>query len=439
MTERGARDGDEGPALSGPDALGYRRPLPGFSINDRDASAKDAPARHLSDSPALSGAMLRQPTRSGKPRLPDLGIALKSILAFWLLYWALITLRSIALEYPEFWAMLARRTLASLIGAAITFIVYLALRPTRESSLPVKSAVAALLCLPASLMFAGVNYTIFYIYAPVEAARDDPIQDMGWGPVEMAVRSILDTSLSWYFLFAAWAAFFVAMAYARQLREADRRASALAREAQEAQLRALRYQINPHFLFNTLNSLSSLILRRDTDVAERMLMNLSSFFRATLSADPTADVRLEEEIALQRLYLDIERIRFPERLSVRIDVPVEPGGALVPVLILQPVVENAVKYGVARSRAPVTVSITASVEDDELRILVHDDGETPPPVAAADEDEEDEGHGGGTGVGLRNVAERLAARFGARGGVSHGPDSHGGYSVRLFMPVVHDG
>src|SRR5690606_27615328 len=224
---------------------------------------------------------------------------------------------------------------------------------------------------------------------------------------------------SWYFLFAAWAAFFVAMAYARQLRAADRRASALAREAQEAQVRALRYQINPHFLFHTPNSLSPLILRRHIDAPERMLMNLSSSFRATLSADPTADVRLEEEIALQRLYLDIERIRFPERLSVRIDVPAEPGGALVPVLILQPVVENAVKYGVARSRAPVTVSITASVEDDELRILVHDDGETPPPVAAADEDEEDEGHGGGTGVGLRNVAERLAARFGARGGVSH--------------------
>src|SRR5690606_32359526 len=248
MTERGARDGDEGPALSGPDALGYRRPLPGFSINDRDASAKDAPARHMSDSPALYGAMLRQRIRSDKPRLPVLGIALKSILAFWLLYWALITLRSIALEYPEFWAMLARRTLASLIGAAITFIVYLALRPTRESSLPVKSAVAALLCLPASLMFAGVNYTIFYIYAPVEAARDDPIQDMGWGPVEMAVRSILDTSLSWYFLFAAWTAFFVAMAYARQLREADRRADASARRAEEEQVRAHPYSHKPHSL-----------------------------------------------------------------------------------------------------------------------------------------------------------------------------------------------
>ena len=107
------------------------------------------------------------------------------------------------------------------------------------------------------------------------------------------------------------------MSYARQLRAADRHAATLAREAQEAQLRALRYQINPHFLFNTLNSLSSLILSQKTDVAERMLMNLSTFFRATLSADPTADVPLEEEIKLQRLYLDIEQIRFPEAADGR--------------------------------------------------------------------------------------------------------------------------
>ena len=124
----------------------------------------------------------------------------------------------------------------------------------------------------------------------------------------------------------------------------------LAREAQEAQLRALRYQINPHFLFNTLNSLSSLILSKQTDTAERMLMNLSTFFRATLSADPTADVSLDEEIKLQRLYLDIEQIRFPDRLSVEVDVPDALLAARVPVLILQPIVENAVKYGVAKSK-----------------------------------------------------------------------------------------
>ena len=203
------------------------------------------------------------------------------------------------------------------------------------------------------------------------------------------------------------------MSYAKQLRAADRHAAMLAREAQEAQLRALRYQINPHFLFNTLNSLSSLILSQKTDVAERMLMNLSTFFRATLSADPTADVPLAEEIKLQRLYLDIEQIRFPDRLTVEIDVPDSLQSARVPVLILQPIVENAVKYGVAKSRKSVRVGIIASEEAGRLHIKVKDDGE-----AQADDDGE-----GGTGVGLKNVCDRLVARYGNRAGCMHGARS----------------
>jgi two-component system LytT family sensor kinase len=235
--------------------------------------------------------------------------------------------------------------------------------------------------------------------------------------------------LSWYFLFAAWAAFYVAMSYAKQLRLADRHSAMLAREAQEAQLRALRYQINPHFLFNTLNSLSSLILSKKTDTAERMLMNLSTFFRATLSADPTADVSLDEEIRLQRLYLDIEQIRFPDRLAVEVDVPGALLTARVPVLILQPIVENAVKYGVAKSRKPVTVRISAYEEAGRLHIKVKDDGE-----AAVPEDDN-----GSTGVGLRNVCDRLETRYGPRSGCIAGADPDGGYTVHLYMPVVtHD-
>ena len=157
---------------------------------------------------------------------------------------------------------------------------------------------------------------------------------------------------------------------------ADQRAAVFAREAQEAQLRALRYQINPHFLFNTLNSLSSLVLTKRTETAEQMLMNLSTFFRATLSADPTADVPLEEEIKLQRLYLDIEQIRFPDRLTVEIDVPDELLDARVPVLILQPVIENAVKYGVARSRGAGHRSGSPRYEEaGRLHIKVKDNGE----------------------------------------------------------------
>jgi LytS/YehU family sensor histidine kinase len=221
------------------------------------------------------------------------------------------------------------------------------------------------------------------------------------------------------------------MSYAKQLRLADRHSAMLAREAQEAQLRALRYQINPHFLFNTLNSLSSLILSKKTETAERMLMNLSTFFRATLSADPTADVSLDEEIRLQRLYLDIEQIRFPDRLHVEVDVPDALFGLRVPILILQPIVENAVKYGVAKSRKPVTVRISAYEEAGRLHIKVKDNGETVEPAEDAE--------GGSTGVGLRNVCDRLNTRYGARAGCLAGPDPDGGYTVHLYLPVIRGG
>ncbi|HTU11652.1 MAG TPA: sensor histidine kinase [Allosphingosinicella sp.] len=364
-------------------------------------------------------------------RLPDLGMAIKSIIGFWLVYFLLTTLRSIVVQYPDFWEMMSRRGCVSVAGIFITFLLYVALRPVAAMGLNVKAAVAAVLCLPASLAYASVNYYAFYVYAPLHAVKQEQERmAMGWSPFEMAARSILDSSFAWFFLFAAWAAFYVAMSYAKQLRLADRHAAMLAREAQEAQLRALRYQINPHFLFNTLNSLSSLILTKRTDTAEQMLMNLSTFFRATLSADPTADVSLEEEIKLQRLYLDIEQIRFPERLAVEVDVPEALRTLRVPVLILQPVVENAVKYGVARSRKHVTVRISAYEEAGRLHIKVKDDGEIPAETGESE---------GGTGVGLRNVCDRLTTRYGNRAGCLHGPDPDGGFTVHLFMPVVKHG
>jgi LytS/YehU family sensor histidine kinase len=159
-------------------------------------------------------------------------------------------------------------------------------------------------------------------------------------------------------------------------------------------------------------------------------MNLSTFFRTTLSADPTADVSLEEEIKLQRLYLDIEQIRFPERLKVEVDIPDGLRSTRVPILILQPIVENAIKYGVARSRSPVTLRISASEEAGRLHLKVKDDGEQAQPGSA---------DSSGTGVGLKNVCERLVARYGTQAGCFHGADPEGGFTVHVVLPVVrHD-
>ena len=429
---RGGGDSDGGAPLGEADALGYRRPLPEFSMNARGASANDRPRGPFFAGDGLSGAMDKVLPSPLQRRLPDLGLAVKSIIGFWLLYMGLITLRALVLMMPDFWDALARRSIAATFGAAITFLVYLAMRRTALWSLRGKAVMAGLLCLPAALAFTSVNYTLFYLLKPLDPEKLDPVW-RGMSELEMAFRSIVETALSWYFLFAAWAALYVAMSYATQLRAADSRAAMLERQAQDAQLRALRYQINPHFLFNTLNSLSSLVLSQRTDTAERMIMNLSTFFRSTLSADPTADVSLEEEIKLQRLYLDIEQIRFPDRLKVEVDVPEPLLSARVPVLLLQPVVENAVKYGVARSRGAVTVRVSAYEEAGRLHIKVKDDGEVPaePPG--------DEDGNSSTGVGMRNVCDRLVARYGVQAGCFHGPDPEGGYTVHVVLPIVRNG
>ncbi len=247
---------------------------------------------------------------------------------------------------------------------------------------------------------------------------------------EVGVLSqIADQALNGYFFFAAWGALFLALTYAAAVRSAERAAAGYRAAARDAELRALRYQVNPHFLFNTLNSLSTLILKDHRDEAEKMVLNLSTFFRTSLTADPTEDVVLAEEIRLQRLYLDIEEVRFPERLIVDIKIPQELNTACVPCLILQPLVENAIKYGVSRARRPVTVTITAREDSEGLVLSVEDDGD-----ALGDEQTLQ-----GTGVGLKNVADRLKARFGDAAACRYGPLPNGGFGVTIFMPLIRHG
>jgi hypothetical protein len=412
------------------DANGYRRPLrergeAGFSTNGGGASASGGGGRGLPVPDRLDRGMDRGIEESGQRPLAGWRLAVKTIAGYWAFYFLLATVRVFLTDAPGQIEMMRRRVVVALIGAALAGLIYLVLQRFSRSSVRTNIVIAALLSLPAAAVLAAANHYLFYVFAPLDAVWITQAETMKEWSV---TKIVVDGAFQWYFFFAAWAAVHVALSYARQLRAADQRASVLAREAQEAQLRALRYQINPHFLFNTLNSLSSLVLAQRNETAERMLMNLSAFFRSTLSADPTADVPLSEEIGLQRLYLEIEQVRFPERLKVEIEVPEPLMGKRVPVLILQPVVENSVKYGVARSRKPVTVRISAFEEAGRLHLKVSDDGETFDPGDTE----------GGTGVGLANVCDRLKARFGGAAGCLHGPGSEGGYVVHIFLPVVSD-
>jgi sensor histidine kinase YesM len=188
----------------------------------------------------------------------------------------------------------------------------------------------------------------------------------------------------------------------RQLRQ-ERTIADARTTAQQAQLAALRYQLNPHFLFNTLNAISAMIVTRRNEDAEEMTNRLSSFLRGSLQSDPGALIPLESELSLIEEYLEIESIRFGDRLKVVFDCSSEACAAMVPGFILQPLVENAIKYAVAPSPDPVTLRIMGKVEAGMLIVAVEDDG-------AFDHEIPDTT---GVGVGLRNIRDRLAALHGS--------------------------
>jgi sensor histidine kinase YesM len=346
-----------------------------------------------------------------------------SIIGVWVFYLAVNTVRMALAEMPGQLDMLGRRAVVTLFGMGLTALLYLMLRRREAGTTRALVLTVFVAAVPLSVAYAAVNYVAFYVISPnartlAELAKYPASQH---SPLMM----ISDGALNWYFFIVAWGVLWIALAFAERVRHAERQAARYRAEAQTAELRALRYQVNPHFLFNTLNSLSALVLAKRNADAERMIINLSTFFRTSLSGDPAADVPLVDEIAMQKLYLGIEAVRFPQRLVTVFDVPDDLGDVRVPGLILQPLVENAIKYGVAVSPAPVTVAIRARSDGRNLRIIVEDDG-----VAGAGD-----GTGTGFGVGLRNVCDRLAARFGDRARCDAGVLPGGGYRAVLTLPL----
>jgi two-component system LytT family sensor kinase len=387
-------------------------------------------------------------------RLPDLPLAAASILGFWLFYFATIVIRTLLIDESLAW--LGYRALGCVIGVILTFLVYFVLSRAARENVRIQIIAAAIACLPAAAIFSTFNLA-FAVQQPlaektvirqtpggvsvVRSRAGDEVR-IGKEGVQIVtplsadpqrrrrqvLRLIADGLVTWYFFFAAWASFYIAISSSTRLRAAERRAASAERDAQEAQLRALRYQVNPHFLFNTLNSLSSLVMARRDEEAEAMIVNLSNFFRSSLTLDPSEDITLAQEIEFQQLYLDIEKSRFPRRLDVRVDVPAELRAARLPPLILQPLVENAIKHGVARTNEAVRLTIAAREEDAQLILTVENDRGPPEPTTRDDH----------IGVGLVNVCERLAARFGGEALCESAPLPGGGWRVTLSMPLLTD-
>ncbi|WP_421738843.1 sensor histidine kinase [Caulobacter sp.] len=235
--------------------------------------------------------------------------------------------------------------------------------------------------------------------------------------------NVQDLFMCWVAFFG-WSCVFLTLLFSFDVRDRERRLAAVREEALSAQMRALRYQVNPHFLFNTLNSIAGLIEEGSSARAEQMVLSLSTFLRTTLTLDPFNDVRLSEELTLQEEYLEIEHQRFSDRMSFHIDMPDDVRGALVPSLILQPLIENAIKHGVGAMAGRVNIWLSARREADRLRVIVENSMPIemvgPKPV--------------GMGVGLKNVAGRLRARFKSDCQFSAGPAEPGVYRAALDLP-----
>jgi sensor histidine kinase YesM len=227
-------------------------------------------------------------------------------------------------------------------------------------------------------------------------------------------------------LLAAWSALYYGINYYLLLEEEIDQRGKLESQASSAQLAMLRYQLNPHFLFNTLNSISTLVLLKQTERANAMLARLSSFLRYTLANEPTAQVTLAQEVETLKLYLEIEKMRFEERLRPHFRIDAQTIGARLPSLLLQPLIENAIKYAVTPSETGADIWIQASREGDHVRIEVADNGSQAHEALVATQS---------TGVGLANTRDRLAQAYGEAHSFTTRTNDHGGFSVIVDIPL----
>jgi two-component sensor histidine kinase len=243
-----------------------------------------------------------------------------------------------------------------------------------------------------------------------------------------------------FFIFFCWTALYYGVKYyhlmqlehrkvveteAQVHREHNKRLEAEA-VAREAQLKMLRYQLNPHFLFNTLNAIYALIRMKDNKTAQTMVQQLSRFLRYSLDNDPSHRVSLEQELEALMLYLEIEQTRFGDRLKLDIQVSDDAKTACIPSLLLQPLAENAIKYAISQSEHGGTIGVKADVSDEVLHIEVWDDG----PGLNVDQEQLLQGRG----VGLRNTLDRLATLYGDQQQVDLRETDSGGLTIMMRFP-----
>ena len=296
--------------------------------------------------------------------------------------------------------MMSAKVALTLLGVAASLALRAVLRPmlVRQVALP-KIVVVSVI---ASYLLAGVWTAAFnLIDVPMVRAL------LGETFAMRSVAQLFSGTVYHAFSLVAWGFLYLGIKHHQAWQDERERALRAEALAADARLRALQYQLNPHFFFNTLNAISTLIVERRNDEAAAMIARLGEFLRATLQRDVMTFVSLGDELGFVQRYLDIEQVRFEDRLTVRLDVAEEAYTGTVPLLILQPLVENAVRHGIARLARGGRIDIGARVEREGaqqfLEITIEND--VPPPASVSEES---------PGIGLTNVRERLQMLCGDR-------------------------
>jgi signal transduction histidine kinase len=272
--------------------------------------------------------------------------------------------------------------------------------------------VTAIVLSVAVALFAFVDAWVFLI--------QNPAVESGFGSLFVGYVFVDLT------LLGAWSALYYAINFFLRVEEQNDQLVQLESQATRAQLAMLRYQLNPHFLFNTLNSISTLVLLKQTEPANAMLSRLSSFLRHTLVNEVHSRVSLAQEVETLHLYLDIEKMRFEERLRPHFNIDPLVRDALLPSLLLQPLVENAIKYAVTPKEEGADISVSAKLNDGNVEIEVSDTG----PGASLGT----ENTSGSTGVGLGNIQERLNQAYGNTHKFEINSSSGNGFAVTISLP-----
>ena len=253
-----------------------------------------------------------------------------------------------------------------------------------------------------------------------------------WGKNSWQPEHLMDYVggvLGAFYIMLCWSGLYFGIKYYQQLQEQTEQTLKAVAAAHQAQLKMLRYQLNPHFLFNTLNAISTLILDGANQTANQAVSRLSDFLRYTLDSDPMKRVTLGSELYALDLYLEIEKVRFGDRLIIEKDIDARATNALVPSLILQPLIENAIKYAITPSEQGGTLRIFARVQHGTLVLQISDTG---PGLAGGDNGQKS------CGVGLRNTRERLQQLYGDAQAFTLGPNEPTGLTVTINIPFEED-